>query len=729
MQGDFTGKVARFEIGGMHCAACANRNERALKSLPGVHAAAVNFALRSARVEFDPALVNERALHDAISSNGFQVLKPEFARDNKARAYQELADARFRALAALILTLPVFLLAMGGIDLPWDFLGRNSGLWLQAVLSAVVILGFGWEFHRSMAQLAIRGAANMDTLISLGTLAALGYSVWALVVSEAHFYFETGAVIAAFILLGRYLEARSRGQASAAIEKLLDLGARTARIVRDGVEGEIAIDDVRVGDVLLVKPGDKIPVDGEVLDGGSAVDESMLTGESLPASKGPGDAVFGATFNVSGAFRMRATRVGDDTTLAQIVKLVAEAQDSKAPIQKLADRISGVFVPIVLGIALLTGFAWYLVTSDFYQSVLPAVAVLVIACPCSLGLATPTALMVGTGMGARRGILIRNGEALQRCENVTAVVLDKTGTLTEGKPSVAAVLPVNGDEAVALRLAAGAEQLSEHPLARAIVEAARVRALEPPAATDFENLPGMGIRATIDGARVVVGSPRLLGAQGIDMGADHQAAIEREEAQGRTVVAVACEGRLVGFIAIADTIKSDAKAAIRHLHDQGVRTVMVTGDNARAAGMIARELGIDEVFAEVLPQGKVEKVRDLQADGARIAFVGDGINDAPALAQADLGIAMGTGTDVAIEAGNIVIVKGSPLKLVEALALSRLTLRTIRQNLFWAFFYNAAAIPLAALGWLNPMIAAAAMAISSVSVIGNSLRIRSRAIP
>ena len=719
-------KVARFDIGGMHCAACANRNERALKSLPGVRDAVVNFALRSARVVFDPAVVSERALHEAVTDNGFQVLTREFAKDNKERARQELAHARTRAMAALVLTAPVVALAMLGIDLPWEIAGRNAGLWVQAMLSAIVILGLGWQFHHGMVRLAVRGAANMDTLISLGTLAALGYSAWALFAGEAHMYFETGAVIAALILLGRYFEARSRGQASAAIEKLIDLGAKMARVVRGGVEQELPVDAVRVGDILLVKPGDKIPVDGEVVEGGSDVDESMLTGESMPASKHSGDAVFGATINLSGAFRMRATKIGDDTALAQIVKLVADAQQNKAPIQKLADRISGIFVPIVLGIALLTVLGWYFATGDLYQSIIPAVAVLVIACPCSLGLATPTAIMVGTGLGARRGILIKNGEALQRGEKIDIVVLDKTGTLTEGKPRVNAVIALDGSESALLGLAASAEQFSEHPLARAILQAAQAQALPLPPASNFENLAGKGVDATVDGATVLVGSPRLMRERGVVLTADDQAIVDRHEAAAQTLVAVTRAGHLVGFIAIADSLKADAKSAIRVLQEQGLATVMITGDNDKAARAIAKELGIERVLAEVLPQDKAEKVRAMQAEGARVAFVGDGINDAPALAQADLGIAIGTGTDIAIEAGNIVLVKGSPLKLVEALALSRLTFRTIRQNLFWAFFYNTAAIPLAALGWLNPMIAAAAMAVSSLSVVGNSLRIRNQ---
>jgi Cu+-exporting ATPase len=717
-------KVVRFDIAGMHCAACANRNERALKGMAGVSDAAVNFALRNARVEFDPAVVTERALHDVVIANGFQVLTGAFAQDNKERVRQELRQARLRAIVALLLSAPVMLVAMLDIELPWTWAGINAAVWLQAVLSTVVILGLGWEFHRGMARLAIRGAANMDTLISLGTLAALAYSLWGMFLG-LHLYFETGAVITALILLGRYFEARSRGEAGAAIEKLLDLGVKTARVIRADVELDIAIDDVVVGDMLLVKPGEKIPVDGQVIEGRSTVDEAMLTGESMPVSKAAGDDVFGATMNLNGALRMQAVKVGQNTILAQIVKLVADAQSNKAPIQKLADRISGIFVPIVLVIALITVAAWYFVTGDIYQSIIPAVAVLVIACPCSLGLATPTAIMVGTGLGARRGILIRNGEALERAEKIGVVLFDKTGTLTEGKPKVGDVVGAGTTEDDVLRLAASAEQLSEHPLGKAIVAEARARKIALSPVSDFENVAGKGVRAVLDSAPLLVGSPRLLKEAGIAFAAADERTVHDREHQAQTVVAVAQSGKLTGLITIADTLKADAQSAVTRLHERGIQTIVMTGDNRKAAEAIAMQLGIARVFAEVLPHEKAEKVRQLQQEGIRVAFVGDGINDAPALAQADLGIAMGTGTDIAIEAGNIVLVKGSPLKVVDALSLSQLTLRTIRQNLFWAFFYNAAAIPLAAFGLLNPMIAAGAMAISSLSVVGNSLRIRS----
>ena len=714
-----------FGIGGMHCAACAARNERALQKLSGVRKAAVNFATRSARVEFDDTALSERTLHEAVIKSGYEVLTQEFAQDHKERVRRELQAARNRAFLALVLATPVAVLAMFEIELSWELSGRNLSIWIQAALSSAVILGFGLEFHRGMIRQALNGAANMDTLISLGTLAALFFSLWAMFAGEYHLYFETGAVIAALILLGRYFEARSRGQASEAIEKLIELGAKTAHLMNDGKERDVPIEAVKVGDVLLVKPGEKIPVDGKIVKGASSIDESMLTGESMPAAKKESDAVFGATINVSGAFEMEATKVGQDTTLAQIVKMVADAQGAKAPIQKLADRISGIFVPIVLGIAFATAIGWYLFTGDIYQSIVPAVTVLVIACPCSLGLATPTAIMVGTGLAARRGILIKNGEALERGEKIDIIMFDKTGTLTEGRPAVNAIEPcgVQTTAEDVLNIAASLEQLSEHPLAQSIVRAAREKSAQLSTADGFENLAGKGVRGRIGNSTVVVGSPRLMRDLGIVLD-PCLAAIERYEAQALTIVLVARDDTLIGVVGIADTVKPDAREAVARLRAQGIETVLITGDNRKTAEAIAAQIGIDRVFAEVLPQDKAEQVRLLQTQGKHVAFVGDGINDAPALAQADLGIAIGTGTDIAIEAGNIVLIKGHPLKVIEALTLSRLTFKTIKQNLFWAFFYNVAAIPLAAFGLLNPMVAAGAMAISSVSVVGNSLRIK-----
>lgn len=717
-------KTATFGIGGMSCAACAARNERALLKVPGVRSAAVNYATHSARVEFDESALQEKTLYDAVQTAGYKVLAADRGAEFKRDAQRELTMTRTRAMAALALTAPVVILAMLSISLPASIAGVNLSIWLQAVLTGIVVLGLGWTFHAGMLKHARNGAANMDTLISLGTLSALFYSAWALSRGEHHLYFETAAVIAALILLGRYFEALSRGQASQAIERLLELGSKTARRLVEGSEEDIPIEDVKVGDVLLVKPGEKIPVDAMVIGGASAVDESMLTGESFPVEKVEGAAVFGATMNLNGAIRIRATKVGSDTVLAQIVRMVSEAQGAKAPIQKLADRISGIFVPIVLGIALATALGWYWVTSDLAQSLVPAVAVLVIACPCSLGLATPTAILVGTGVGARRGILIKNGEALERAHAIDTVVFDKTGTLTAGKPSVAFVAGADSKaEQDLLQVAASLEQNSEHPLAVAIVNAARAQGLALTQTESFENLAGKGVQGILSGVPTLIGSPRFMRERNISLSA-YAAPIDAQEEQARTVVAVVQNGLVLGIIAIADAVKPDAQDAIARLHAQGAATMMLTGDNAQTAAAVAAQIGLGAVRAEVLPADKAGEVKSLRAQGKRVAFVGDGINDAPALAEADLGIAMGGGTDIAIEAGNIVLVKGEPMKVVEALALSRRTFETIRQNLFWAFFYNIAAIPLAALGMLNPMIAAGAMAISSLTVLGNSLRIR-----
>jgi P-type Cu+ transporter len=717
--------TATFAIGGMHCAACAVRNERALRKMPGVLEANVNLGTRRARIAFDETAVTEAALRAAVVDNGYEVLADDEAADPRQLAQKEVQTAKQRAFWAIALGAPVVVLAMADIQLPWSYLGRNLSVWLQAILSSIVILGLGFDFHRGMVAQARNLAANMDTLISLGTLAALLYSLWGMWIGSDHLYFETGAVIAALILLGRYFEARSRGQAGEAIAKLMELGAKTARLIEGGAERDIPIEHVKADDILLVRPGEKVPVDGTVEQGGSSIDESMLTGESMPVTKAVGDEVFGATINLSGAFQMRATKVGQDTVLAQIVRLVSEAQGNKAPIQKLADTVSGVFVPVVLGITLASAIGWYLFTGDVSQSFLPAVAVLLIACPCSLGLATPTAIMVGTGIGAQRGILIKNGEALERGSKVDVVVLDKTGTLTEGRPKVTQVVALTPEITpdTVLLLAASLERLSEHPLGQAIARAAQEKGLTSKDVEDFANVAGKGVMGRIENASVVVGNARLLREGGIGLD-EALRQTEVHQTRAETVVIVARNGNAIGLIAIADTLKSDAKEAIAQLRADGILPMMITGDNRKTAEAIARQLNIEHWFAEVLPQDKAHHVQRLQEEGKRVAFVGDGINDAPALVQADLGIAVGTGTDIAIESGNVVLVKGSPLKIIEALRLSRLTFRTIKQNLFWAFVYNIAAIPLAAFGLLNPMIAAGAMALSSVSVVGNSLRIR-----
>jgi len=718
-------KTVTFNIVGMHCASCVVLNERSLKKIKGVNSAVVNFGTHSATVEFDERLVTEKTLYEAIIKNGYKVLTEEFTEQHKEMVKKELWAAKQKAIWAIILSVPIIYLAMFAIVLPFRVAGYNLSVWVQAVLSVLVVIGLGWEFHVGMIKQAKMKSANMDTLISLGTLAAVFYSIWAVALHEMHLYFETGAVIAALILLGRYFEAKSRGQASEAIEKLLQLGAKTARLIEGDQEREVPVEQVVVGNILLVKPGEKIPIDGEIVKGSTNVDESMLTGESMPVGKHAGDSVFGATININGAVYVEAKKVGQDTVLAQIVKMVAEAQVKKAPIQKLADKISGIFVPIVLGIAVATAIGWYFVTGDWAQGIIPAVAVLVIACPCSLGLATPTAIMVGTGLGARRGILIKNGEALEKGKKVDAVIFDKTGTLTEGKPRVTDAVPCDPNISIQqiLRLGASLEKLSEHPLAQAVVNEAKDKNISLEEAHEFENLAGRGVRGRISEDTILVGSARLMKEFGIST-ESCQKKIEELENQAKTVIAVSKNETVIGILAIADTLKEDAKEAIEKLRLAGIETSMITGDNKRTAEAIAKQVGIGKVFAEVLPQDKAEKVKTLQREGLKVAFVGDGINDAPALVQADLGIAIGTGTDIAIEAGNIVLVKGHPLKVVEALALARITFRTIKQNMFWAFFYNVAALPLAAFGLLNPMIAAGAMAFSSVSVVGNSLRIK-----
>lgn len=719
----------------MHCASCSVRNERSLKKIKGVSDAVVNFATHSAMVEYDEKLASKKDLYDTVIKNGYKVLTEDFKHNHKEQFQKEVILAKKRAFTALILSAPPLVIAMFGLKTSLFFFG-DIFLWIQALLSSYVILVLGWSFHRGMIQQARMKSANMDTLVSIGILAALFYSIWAMALGNSDLYFETGAIIASFILLGRYFEVSSRGKASEAIEKLIQLGAKTARVIRNGKEFETPIEQVKVGDIILVKPGEKIPVDGNVMRGVSSIDESMLTGESLPVGKQKGDDVFGATININGAIYIKATKVGEDTILSQIVKMVTEAQIKKAPIQKLADTVSGIFVPIVLGIAILTFIVWYYITGNLAQSIIPAVAVLVIACPCSLGLATPTAIMVGTGTAAKRGILIKNGEALERGKKIEVVVFDKTGTLTEGKPKVTDVVSFTkvGSNDI-LKIAASVEALSEHPLAKAVVNAAKKKHIKLYNVGKFHNLTGKGVKAVIGKSTILIGNNALMKEHNISI-KTCQDKIEELEKQAKTVALIVKDKVVVGAIAIADTLKEDSLEAIEKLRRLGIDTIMITGDNQRTAEAIASQVGIKKIFAEVLPEEKVERVKSLQKNGLKVAFVGDGINDAPALVQADLGIAIGTGTDIAIEAGNIVLVKGSPLKVVEALDISKRTFKKIKQNLFWSFFYNSAGIPIAAgilypfTGWLlSPMIAASAMALSSVSVVLNSLLLRGRRSP
>jgi len=711
-----------FDIQGMHCSSCSVRNERALKATLGVVDASVNYALAKATVEFDEHFVKEHDLHKVVESLGYKAIV-EHSHDKMHDHQVESKSALSRALLAIGLSLPVFIIAMLGLKT--SILVANIDIleWFNAVFSTIIILGVGFEFHKGMIMQLRHFTANMDSLISIGTLSALFYSYYAMATGQG-VYFETGAIITSLILLGRYFEAKSKGKASEAIEKLMQLGAKTARILEGKIEKNIPIEQVRVGDLILVKPGEKIPVDGIIVRGESSCDEAMLTGESMPVSKKPKDSVFGATLNLHGAFVMKATKVGTDTVLAQIVKMVEDAQTKKAPIQKLADHISGIFVPIIMVLAIATGIVWYMVTGSFAQSIIPAISVLVIACPCALGLATPTAIMVGTGAGARKGILIKNGESLERAKKIDVVMFDKTGTLTQGKPIVTDIVPVGKvSPKEIIQLAASVEALSEHPLGLAIVNSAEKDHIALKKATGFKSITGSGVEAKIGKDHILISAPKHVHAKQL-VSVDSE--IQRLEHEAKTVVIVQKNKKVIGCIAIADTLKEDAAYAIRSLQRKGIQTVMITGDNERTAQAIGRQVGIDLIYAQVLPQDKAAKVKELQYRGKHVAFVGDGINDAPALAQADLGIAMGTGTDIAIESGSIVLVKGSPEKVVEAIMLSKATLRTIKQNLFWAFAYNTISIPLAALGLLNPMIAAGAMALSSVSVVTNSVLLKRR---
>ena len=706
----------------MHCASCAVRNERALTKIAGVESANVNYANRVATVTFDPARATEHDLHNAIIENGYKITTGN-VHEHRQVEKQELARAKRNVTIALVLAVPVLFLAMTGVHLPWTLLGIDAARWIEFVLASVVVLWYGRAFHIDMFRQARMFTSNMNTLISLGTLVAYSFSIFSMATAGKDVYFEAAAAITALILLGNYFEEKSRGSASEAVRKLVELGAKQAQMLSaDGTEKTVPIEEIKVGDMLLVKPGEKIPLDSVVRKGDSSVDESMLTGESLPVSKHPNDDVFGATLNQNGALIIEVKHVGGDTVLAQIVRMVEDAQGKKAPIQKLVDRVSSVFVPTVLVIAAITFIAWYTSTGDIGRALTAAVAVLVIACPCALGLATPTAIMVGTGTGAEHGILIKSGETLEAARKIDTVVFDKTGTLTEGKPKVTNVVRIGHSEDDILRLAASLETYSEHPLAKAVVLEAKGRGLALAPGEGFINEPGKGISGVVEGKKIRIGNARI----GSDTNTDHTAT--QLESEGKTVIRIFVDDVLAGFIAIADTPKPDAQAAIKALAARGIAVHMLTGDNKGTAAAVAKELGInpENVIAEVLPGEKAKEVERLQNSGRKVAFVGDGINDAPALIQADLGIAIGTGTDIAIEAGGIVLVKGSPKKVLDALLLSQRTLTIIRQNLFWAFFYNAAAIPFAALGLLTPMIASAAMACSSISVVVNSLRIRTR---
>ncbi len=742
---DVLTETVNLPIGGMTCASCASHVEKALNEVPGVISASVNLATERATVKFIPGLVSLNDLKKAVAETGYQVLELEAEEGGETVDQEErkMAEARFRMRVAWGFTVPIILWMFAemffGIVWPNPTI-YNLGM---IVLALPVLFWVGWPTYRGAWAAVTHGHANMDTLIALGTGASL-------LTGPASFFFPVAnyagvaGMIMAFHLTGRYVEETAKGRASQAIRKLLELGAKTARVERDGQEVEIPIEEVQVGDLMVVRPGEKIPTDGVVVSGESAVDESMATGESMPVNKRPGDEVIGATVNQEGLLKVKATKIGKDTFLAQVIKLVDECQGSKVPIQEFADKVTGIFVPVVIGIAVLTVLAWVLLPGVMQPlvragtflpwvdpdlgvvtlAIVSMVAVLVIACPCALGLATPTALMVGSGMGAEHGILIRTGEAIQTIKDVRIVIFDKTGTITKGKPEVTDIVPTaDFSKQAVLAAAAAVERGSEHPLGRAILEHAEAQGLALAEPQNFEAMRGKGVRATVDGQTVLVGSRRLMNENGIDPSPLEETLIRLED-EAKTAMLVAIDGALAGVVAVADTLKEDSAQAIAALHDMGIQTAMITGDNRRTAEAIARTVGIDHVLAEVLPDGKVAEVQKLQGRFGLVAMAGDGINDAPALTQANVGLAIGTGTDIAIEASDITLVRGELTGVVEAITLSRETFKKIRQNLFWAFFYNVAMLPLAVIGWMHPVLAEIAMATSSITVVSNANRLR-----
>ncbi|HEY9659933.1 MAG TPA: heavy metal translocating P-type ATPase [Allocoleopsis sp.] len=741
---------ATLKLRGMSCASCANNIEEVIRSVPGVDACSVNFGAEQASVSYDPDKTNVAAIQAAVDEAGYSalpiqddVLAPEDDAERRERQAENQKLTRRVWVSGVISAILVIgsLPAMTGLPIPFIPLWLHDP-WFQLVLTAPVLFWAGSGFFINAWKALKRHTATMDTLVAVGTGTAYLYSLFPTLNPQwfiaqglrPDVYFEAAAVIIALLLLGRLLENRAKGQTSEAMRKLMGLQAKTARVIRKGREVDVPIAEVVLGDIILVRPGEKIPVDGEIVEGSSTIDEAMVTGESLPVKKHPGDEVIGATINKTGSFQFRATRVGKDTFLAQIVKLVQQAQGSKAPIQRLADQVTGWFVPAVIAIAISTFILWFNIMGNVTMALITTVGVLIIACPCALGLATPTSIMVGTGKGAEHGILIKGAESLELAHKLQTIVLDKTGTITQGKPTVTDYVTVNGtangNELKLLRLAASVERNSEHPLAEAVVQYAQSQGVELANTQEFEAIAGSGVQGYVANRRVQIGTYRWMNDLGIDTNALQQQ-WDKLEYLGKTVIWIAVDGKVEGIMGIADAVKPSSVNAIRTLQKMGLEVVMLTGDNQRTANVIAREVGIQRVFAEVRPDQKAATVESIQSEGKVVAMVGDGINDAPALAQADVGIAIGTGTDVAIAASDITLISGDLQGIVTAIQLSRATIRNIKQNLFFAFIYNVAGIPIAAgilypiFGWLlSPIIAGAAMAFSSVSVVTNALRLR-----
>ncbi|HDR3648479.1 copper-translocating P-type ATPase [Bacillus sp. WL1] len=726
---------AEFTVSGMTCAACANRVEKRLNKLEGVNGATVNFALESATVDFNPDEIHVNEMKSAITKLGYKLeVKSDEQDGSTDHRLQEIERQKKKFIISFILSFPLLWAMVSHFSFT-SFIYLPDMLmnpWVQLALATPVQFIIGGQFYVGAYKALRNKSANMDVLVALGTSAAYFYSVYLSIKSigssehMTDLYFETSAVLITLIILGKLFEAKAKGRSSEAIKKLMGLQAKTATVVRDGTEMKILIEEVVAGDIVYVKPGEKIPVDGEIVEGKSAIDESMLTGESIPVDKTIGDVVIGSTMNKNGFLKVKATKVGRDTALAQIIKVVEEAQGSKAPIQRVADQISGIFVPVVVVIAIITFAVWmiFVTPGDFGGALEKMIAVLVIACPCALGLATPTSIMAGSGRSAEYGILFKGGEHLEATHRLDTVILDKTGTVTNGKPVLTDVIVADGfHEEEILRLVGAAEKNSEHPLAEAIVEGIKEKKIDIPSSETFEAIPGFGIESVVEGKQLLIGTRRLMKKFDINI-EEVSKSMEELEREGKTAMLIAINKEYAGIVAVADTVKDTSKAAVARLKKMGLDVVMITGDNTQTAQAIAKQVGIDHVIAEVLPEGKAEEVKKLQEQGKKVAMVGDGINDAPALATADIGMAIGTGTDVAMEAADITLIRGDLNSIADAIFMSKMTIRNIKQNLFWALAYNGLGIPIAAFGFLAPWVAGAAMAFSSVSVVLNALRLQ-----